>query len=206
MRGKTEENSPLKGSARFMKKTFVFLAALFLCLSPMMVLAAEDTLIVANGADIRVLDPLPSSENVSANVLLQMFENLVFIAPDGSLEPMLAEGWEQPTPTSYVFHIRKGVKFHNGEECTADDVKFTLDRAKTPLGTSAHALIKDLTDVEVLDRYTVKINLGRPVTPFLYALGESWAGIVNKKAVEEGDPAKNPVGTGPNYQDRKSVV
>ena len=58
-----------------MKKTFVFLAALFLCLSPMMVLAAEDTLIVANGADIRVLDPLPSSENVSANVLLQMFEN-----------------------------------------------------------------------------------------------------------------------------------
>lgn len=197
MRGKTEENSPLKGSARLMKKTFVFLAALFLCLSPMMALAAEDTLVVANGADIRVLDPLPSSENVSANVLLQMFENLVFIAPDGSLEPMLAESWEQPTPTSYVFHIRKGVKFHNGEECTADDVKFTLDRAKTPLGTSAHALIKDLKDVEVLDRYTVKINLGRPVTPFLYALGESWAGIVNKKAVEEGDPAKNPVGTGP---------
>ena len=118
MRGKTEENSPLEGSARLMKKTFVFLAALFLCLSPMMVLAAEDTLIVANGADIRVLDPLPSSENVSANVLLQMFENLVFIAPDGSLEPMLAESWEQPTPTSYVFHIRKGVKFHNGKECT----------------------------------------------------------------------------------------
>ena len=42
MRGKTEENSPLEGSARFMKKTFVFLAALFLCLLPMMVLAAED--------------------------------------------------------------------------------------------------------------------------------------------------------------------
>ena len=70
MRGKTEENSPLEGSARLMKKTFVFLAALFLCLSPMMVFAVEDTLIVANGADIRVLDPLPSSENVSANVLL----------------------------------------------------------------------------------------------------------------------------------------
>ena len=54
-------------------------------------LAAGDTLVVANTADIRVLDPLPSSENVSANVLLQMFENLLFIAPDGSLQPMLAE-------------------------------------------------------------------------------------------------------------------
>ncbi len=186
-----------EGSACLMKKMSVLIVALFLCFSTVVALAAEDTLVVANGADIRVLDPLPSSENVSANVLLQMFENLLFIAPDGSLEPMLAESWEQPTPTSYVFHIRKGVKFHNGEECTAEDVKFTLDRAKSPLGASAHALIKDMESVEVLDRYTVKINLGRPVTPFLYALGESWAGIVNKKAVEESDPSKNPVGTGP---------
>jgi peptide/nickel transport system substrate-binding protein len=159
--------------------------------------AAQDTMTVATYADLRSLDPLPSTENVTANVLLQLFETLVYIAPDGTLQPMLAESWEQPAPQSYLFHIKKGVKFHNGDECTAEDVKFTLDRAKSPLGATAQVFTKNIENVEVVDRYTVKINLIKPVTPFLFALGESWAGIVSKKAIENGNPVTSPVGTGP---------
>ncbi len=157
----------------------------------------KDTLIVANMADIRTLDPLQGSDNVSANVHLQMFDNLVFIAPDGSIAPMLAERWEQTSPTSYTFFLRKGVKFHNGLECTAEDVKYTMDRAMGPQGTAARVLIKDMDSVEVVDKYTVKVSLKRPVTPFLYALAESWGGIVNKEAVESGLHEKTPIGTGP---------
>jgi len=159
--------------------------------------AGKDTLTVAILGELRALDPLPCSENVTGNVLLQMFETLVYIAPDGKLEPMLAEKWEQPTPTTYLFYIKKGVKFHNGDECTAEDVKFTLDRAKTPEGITAHSLIKNMDSVEVVDKYTVKVNMKKTVTPFLYALGDAWAGIVNKKVVESGNHLTNPVGTGP---------
>lgn len=175
----------------------ILLVALALCFYYGTALAVQDTMTVAMHADIRVLDPLPSTENVSANVLLQMFDTLLYIAPDGSLQPMLAERWEQPSPTTYRFYIKKGVKFHNNEEATAEDVKFTLDRALSPAGVTAHALIRDLKSVDVIDKYTVQLNMKNPSTPFLFALGESWAGIVNKKAVTKGDPVTQPIGTGP---------
>ena len=182
-----------------MKKllAYVLLATVSLLTCGGALFAAQDTMTVAMHADIRMLDPLPSFENVTANALLQMYDNLLFIAPDASLQPMLAERWEQTSPTTYRFYLKKGVKFHNGEEATAEDVKFTLDRALGPEGVTAHALIRDLESVDVVDKYTVQLNLKNPSTPFLFALGESWAGIVNKKAVTEGDPVTQPVGTGP---------
>ena len=69
-----------------MKKMFMcaMLVVFLLGFGNSPVFAAKDTLTVANIADIRVLDPLPSTDNVTANVLMQMFENLVFIAPDGT--------------------------------------------------------------------------------------------------------------------------
>jgi len=175
----------------------VLLLAFMLNLGISCSFAGKDILTVAILGELRALDPLPCSENVTGNVLLQMFETLVYIAPDGKLEPMLAEKWEQPTPTTYLFYIKKGVKFHNGDECTAEDVKFTLDRAKTPAGITARALVKDMGSVETVDKYTVKISMKKPVTPFLFALGDSWAGIVNKRAIESGSHLTNPIGTGP---------
>ena len=159
--------------------------------------AAGDTMTVAVQADIRALDPLGASDNVTANAQLQIYENLIFIGPDGKPQPMLAESWEQTSPTTYVYHIRQGVKFHNGDEATAEDVKFTLDRAMGPEGFIAHSYIRDMESVDVIDRYTVQINLKNPSTPFPLAFGESWAGIVSKRAVTEGTNQTHPIGTGP---------
>lgn len=159
--------------------------------------AAKDTLIVANTADIITLDPTQIRDNQSGNVRTQLFDGLLEIDAAGEVQPVLAERWEQPDPLTYVFYLRKGVKFHNGEELKAEDVKFSIDRALTPLGLAIHSLIRDIKEVNVLDDYTVEIKLKQPFTPFLYSLGESWGGILNKKAVETGDPDHHPIGTGP---------
>ena len=181
-----------------MKRKFVISLAIFiLSLVVTCSYAGNDTLTVASFGDLRSLDPLQCSENVTGNALLQMFETLVYVNSDGKIEPMLAEKWEQPEPLTYLFYLKKGVKFHNGDECTAEDVKFTLDRAQRPVGVNAYALIKDMKSVEAVDKYTVRINMKKPVTPFLFALGDTWAGVVNKKAVEIGTHMTNPVGTGP---------
>lgn len=178
-------------------KRIVAMACAMLLLGLVPAVHARDTLVVANFADIRTLDPVLGSENVTANVHLQMYDNLVYINNDGVIDPMLAESWEYLDPTTIVFHLKKGVKFHNGEDCTAEDVKFTMDRAMSPFGVAASVLVRPIESVEARDPHTVVFKLKYPFTPFLMALGESWGGIVSKKAVESGVHDKTPMGTGP---------
>lgn len=159
--------------------------------------ADKDTLVIANNADAMTLDVTQIRDNQSGNVRLQMFDGLLVIDQNGELQPVLAERWEHPDPLTYVFYLKKGVKFHNGEELKADDVKFSMERAMGPLGVAIHSLIRALDKVNVIDDYTAEFKLKEPFTPFLFSLGESWAGIMNRKAVEEKDPALHPVGTGP---------
>ena len=159
--------------------------------------ADKDTLIIANTADAITLDVTQIRDNQSGNVRLQTHDGLLVIDEKGELQPVLAERWEQPDALTYVFYLKKGIKFHNGEELKAEDVKFSMERAMGPLGVAIHSLIRELDKVNVIDDYTVEFKLKKPFTPFLYSLGESWAGILNKKASEEKDPALHPVGTGP---------
>src|SRR6266540_5781712 len=78
-----------------------------------------------------------------------------------TVEPHLAERWEQPDDTTYVFHLRQGVKWHNkpplnGRELVADDVQFTYDRFLTEQGNPLRFMLEAVDRVEVVDRYTVK--------------------------------------------------
>lgn len=181
-----------------MKKRFVLIVIVALMLVSTTSSAwGKDTLVVANTADIITLDPTQIRDNQSGNVRTQIFDGLLEIDAEGEVRPVLAERWEQPDPLTYIFHLRRGVKFHNGEELKAEDVKFSIERALTPLGLAIHSLIRDIKEVNALDDYTVEVKLKQPFTPFLYSLGESWAGILNKKAVETGDPDHQPIGTGP---------
>ena len=159
--------------------------------------ADKDTLVIANNADAITLDVTQIRDNQSGNVRLQTHDGLLVIDEKGELQPVLAERWEHPDDLTYIFHLKKGVKFHNGEELKAEDVKFSMERAMGPLGVAIHTLIRELDKVNVIDDYTVEFKLKKPFTPFLYSLGESWAGILNKKASEEKDPAQHSVGTGP---------
>lgn len=160
----------------------------------------KDTLVVANNADLKTLDPINTGDAASANAFWQIYDYLIFQDEDGKLVPRLAERWEQPDDLTYVLHLKKGVKFHNGEPFTAEDAKFTIERGMTSkTSTGSHVLLKDIDTVEAVDDYTVKIKLKQPYTPFLYVFTEVWGGVVNKKTVLEkgADYERHPVGTGP---------
>jgi peptide/nickel transport system substrate-binding protein len=84
-----------------------------------------------------------------------------------SVEPDLAERWEEPDDTTYIFHLRRGVKWHNkppvnGRELVAEDVQFTFDRFLTEKGNPERQLLDSVDRVEVVDRYTVKFVLKEP--------------------------------------------
>src|SRR3989441_947262 len=127
------------------------------------------------------------------------------------LEPDLAERWEALNDTTYVFHLRQGVKWHNkppvnGRELVAEDVKFTYDRFLTEQGNVNRFLLDSVDRVEVVDRYTVKFLLKEPYVWFLSVLAypqSMW--IIAPEVVQHfGDlkKAETAIGTGPFILER----
>ena len=144
------------------------------------------------------LDPQTASLADDLTVITQIYDCLFeFDKMDlKSLKPCLAESYEVGNNGMvYTFHIRKGVKFHNGEELTADDVVFSLNRFTTSPSTSVYAT--SWKGTEAVDRYTVKLTLKYPAPLLLELLAWVNTGIVNKKAVEQFKGTdKAIVGTG----------
>jgi peptide/nickel transport system substrate-binding protein len=126
------------------------------------------------------------------------------------IEGDLAESWMQPTETTYVFKLRKGVRWHpkppvNGRELTADDVVYTVDRFLTVKGNANAYMLSSVAKVEPLDRYTVKFTLKEPFAWFLEVLANPMAvAIVAKEAVDKAGDLKKweaVIGTGPYMLD-----
>lgn len=157
----------------------------------------KDTLVVAQGADAKSLDPHASNDQPSSRVSAQIYNGLVSTDGDMNIVPALAESWDQPDPKTTIFHLRKGVKFHNGEELKASDVKFTIEGMLA--SPTVHHIIEAVDKVEVMDDYTVKIITKEPFGPLLHHLAHTASSILNEKAVTEAgdDYGQHPVGTGP---------
>ena len=121
------------------------------------------------------------------------------------IEPDLAESWTQPDDRTYVFKLKKGVRWHpkppvNGRELTADDVKYTYERFLTIKGNGNRPVLEYVDRIDVLDKYTVKFTLKEPNAWFLDLLASTSTWIVAKECVEKfGDlrKAESVVGTGP---------
>src|SRR5499426_2320209 len=127
------------------------------------------------------------------------------------VEPDLAAGWEAPDDTTYIFHLRQGVRWHNkppvnGRELVAEDVKFTFDRFLTVEGNPERQLLESVDRVEVVDRYTVKFLLNEPFVWLLNILASAicmW--IIAPEVVEKyGDlkTVETAIGTGPFLLER----
>ncbi|MBI3630305.1 MAG: ABC transporter substrate-binding protein [Candidatus Rokubacteria bacterium] len=127
-----------------------------------------------------------------------------------ALEGDLAESWSHPTDTTYVFRLRKGVRWQpkppvNGRELTADDVRYTIERFLTVKGNANAYMLKAVERVEALDRYTVKFTLKEPFGWFLDMLANPMAAaVIAKECVDTFGDLKRPeavVGTGPYMLD-----
>jgi peptide/nickel transport system substrate-binding protein len=142
-------------------------------------------------------DPALGIESTVYTINDSMFDTLLEVQPDGKLVGSLATDWSvSDDELTYTFKIRTGVKFHNGREMTADDVKYTIDRMKDPATKSPRRSVYALVDsVEAPDATTVVVKLSEPYAPLPAVLADISAGIVPKEAA--ADLANHPVGTGP---------
>ncbi|MCW1932499.1 ABC transporter substrate-binding protein [Pararhodobacter zhoushanensis] len=143
------------------------------------------------------LDPTAgAAQAVDSVVYSNIFEGLTRFMSDGSVVPGLAESWEiSEDGLVYTFHLRSGVTFHDGSTMDAEDVKFSLDRARAEDSTNAQkALFAGITDVTVVDPLTVQITLGEPNGAMLFNLAWGDAVIVAPESI--ADAATHPIGTG----------
>ena len=157
----------------------------------------KDEIVVAYNSDIVSMDPQNQSDVASGLLIRHVYNRLMAISDDGELGTDLVEEYEMVDDTTYHFKIKEGVKFHDGTELTASDVKFTLERAKTMSSTISTA--SHIEDVIVDNDHEFTLKLTAPYPAILYALGNMNFSIVSEKAVTEaGDSyGEHPIGSGP---------
>lgn len=158
----------------------------------------KNTLTWAQGADVTSLDPHQGKDTPAVQVNTQIFDTLVTVDPEtNEVVPQIAESWEQTDDQTYVFKIREGIKFHDGSDLTAEDVKFSLDRARNSAAVSY--IVNFIEEVTVDDDHTVTVKTTAPYAPTLRNLAIPFAAIVPKAVVEADENAfiQNPVGSGP---------
>ncbi|TMV11268.1 ABC transporter substrate-binding protein [Arenibacterium halophilum] len=157
------------------------------------------------------LDPTSAAAGaIDSVVYANIFEGLTRFASDGSIIPGLAESWEiSEDGTTYTFTLHDGVMFHDGTTMDAEDVKFSLDRARAEDSTNAQkALFAGIQSVDVVDPTTVKVTLGAPDGSFLFNMAWGDAVIVAPESIE--NIKSTPIGTGAfkfvNWTQGDSVV
>ncbi|MCX7668313.1 MAG: ABC transporter substrate-binding protein, partial [Atribacterota bacterium] len=163
-------------------KWFVLCLILLFLLSGSMAFAQSQKIIRFTEAWPTYLDPAVGNDFSSSVSLANLYDTLVFPTYDGEIVPHLATSWEvSEDHLTYTFHLRQGVKFHNGEELKAEDVVFSMERLLT-IGQGYSYIFKPIIDkVEAVDDYTVRFTLKKPFGPFLYALVRLY--VLNKDEV-----------------------
>ncbi|PWM60138.1 MAG: hypothetical protein DBX63_11875 [Clostridia bacterium] len=166
--------------------------------------AQKESVVWAQPSDITSLDFHVGKNPASFAVTCNIFDTLVTWDAENKVIPHLASEWEFVDEDSLQLKLREGVLFHDGEELTAEDVQYTLTRAKN--STIVKNNFSWLDSVDVVDEYTVVVNTIGAYAPVLNALCNPLAGIMPKHLLEADDEAmaKNPVGTGPfKFVERK---
>lgn len=173
----------------------VLSAVLALCASSAY---AQDSITIGLQLEPPNLDPTGgAAAAIDEVVYANVFEGLTRYQSDGSVAPALAQSWDvSEDGLVYTFKLRAGVKFHDGTDMTAEDVKFSLDRARAEDSTNAQkALFAGIADVKVVDDTTVQVTLTAPNGGFITNMAWGDAVIVAPESIENA--ATNPIGTGP---------
>ncbi|MGC2014959.1 MAG: ABC transporter substrate-binding protein, partial [Candidatus Acidiferrales bacterium] len=142
------------------------------------------------------LDPRIGADGYSEHIDGLIFSSLVGHDEKMKVVPDLAESWDTPDPVTYVFHLRHGVKFHDGRPLTSADVKYTFDSILSgAIKTPKRGSFKLVRSVEARDDATVVFHLTEPYASMLWDLTAPAIGIVPRGAGAE--MSRHPIGTGP---------
>ena len=166
-------------------------------------------------ANPTTLDPARIVDVTGGSISAKLFNGLVKIGGKLDVVPDIAEKWEvSDNGTIYLFFLKPGIKFSNNREVTAEDFKFSFKRILDPRSKSPNTWVldkimgakdymqektKDVSGIEIRGRYTLRIRLERPFSPFLNLLTMTAAYVVPREEVEKWGPdfSTHPVGTGP---------
>lgn len=157
-------------------------------------------LVIAQSADITTLDPQDSLSTNGERIFRNMYNRLFQRNKDMEIVPELVEDYENVDDETWHFKLIEGVTFHNGDELTAEDVKFSLERLMTEETLKEYPYFTQLKEVNVLSDYEVEIITDGPMPTLFHVLAKSGADILPKNYIEEvgmDEFVKAPIGSGP---------
>ncbi|MCG8634013.1 MAG: ABC transporter substrate-binding protein [Desulfobacterales bacterium] len=181
-----------------MKRKTLISAMLMISLAlPSLALAKAD-LTVAVDAPPKSMNPHSYNSDANLSYMSNFFDGLLQRpAPEGKLAPALATDWARLDALTWKFNLRKGVKYHNGNDFTAADVKYTFERMKDPKFSKFVNIANAIASIETPDDYTVIFKTHKPVPWFAETMHQNF--IVDKESTENrdsGDYNTRPIGTG----------
>ena len=173
------------------------------------IIAQAQTAPAKKGGTLRVgfyleastMDPHLSGSKVDRQIYHNIYEPLLVLDTSLGIKPSLAESWQQPDAKTLIMKLRRGVKFHDGTDFNAEAAKFNFNRMKTEPKSVRKGEVASIESVDVVDPYTIKINLRRPDAALLATLTDRAGMMVSPKVAQERGPelernAKG-AGTGP---------
>lgn len=177
-----------------------------------------ETIRWARSSDALTLDPHSQNQGVTHNFAHHIYETLVNRAVDGSLFPSLATEWHvaEDRPDVWVFKLREGVKFHDGADFTAEDVVFSLDRARSE-NSNMRQLHSAIESVTAVDDHTVEVKMTGPSPLYpnnltnTFIMDKGWSETHNLQKVqdyaagEDNHAVRNTNGTGPYVLESREV-
>ncbi|MCA0400305.1 MAG: ABC transporter substrate-binding protein [Proteobacteria bacterium] len=151
------------------------------------------------------IDPHFTASGTHAEALKHVFDTLVWSGDGLELEPRLAESWKAVNDTTWEFKLRKGVKFHDGSDFTAEDVKFSIERIPTVSGPNPTTIyVRRVKDIKIVDAHTIQIgtdgpapNLPNDFIRLFVVSAKAAAGLTKESANPAFNTGKAAIGTGP---------
>jgi len=156
--------------------------------------ASIEDLVFAIRADIVTLDPADHAQLYTGFVTEAIYDSLFIPGPDGNPVPQIADTYDFISDTELQIKIHEGIKFHDGSEMKAEDVVASLMRAKESKKVGKYYV--QIDTIDIIDDYTVKINLTEPNVPFVIALSHHSAAILPKAYIDSEPDFSQPIGSG----------
>jgi peptide/nickel transport system substrate-binding protein len=164
---------------------------------------AQGELVVGLQGDITAVDPVYAYDFTANPVVNNITEGLLKFKDGQTLEPNLAESWENPDPLTYIYKIRQGVTFQDGTPMTIDDVIFSMERTRNP-DTASYVgwMYSNVDTIERTDDTTVTVKLKQPDALWQYVPATTGGHVISKAFFEAnpetfGKPEGGVLGTGP---------